>query len=140
MINKTYSELIKIPTFKGRFEYLKLCGIVGEETFGHNRYLNQSFYHSKEWKDFRKDIIVRDNGCDLGLAGYDIFDSIIIHHINPISVNDVINNTTLLLDKENVICVSETTHRAIHYSNENLFLPVQIERTKFDTCPWRNKK
>lgn len=140
MTNKTYSELIKIPTFKGRFQYLNLHGEVGFETFGFDRYLNQAFYKSNEWRRFRNSVIIRDNCCDLGVEGYDILNSkVIIHHINPITAEDIINRTDKLFSLENVICVTENTHRAIHYGDERIFLnekTLTIRRPN-DTCPWR---
>lgn len=135
---KTYSELSKIPDFMGRFEYLSLKGIVAEETFGFDRYLNQKFYRSREWHQLRNKIIVRDNGCDLGIPGRDIFDHIIIHHMNPLRVDDVVNSTDFLLNPEYLICVSSLTHNAIHYGDKNLIMPIDIiERKPNDTCPWR---
>ena len=138
-ISKTYSELIQLPTFKERFEYLKLNGMVGEETFGFDRYLNQAFYNSLEWKRFRRDIIVRDNGCDLGIDDREIGGMIIIHHLNPISMDDIIKkNVEVLLNPENVICVSTLTHQAIHYGDESLLNTTPIDRRKNDTCPWKH--
>jgi len=140
-MNKTYSGLIKLPSFEERYNYLKLNGSVGTETFGHNRYLNQQFYRSPEWRRFRREIIIRDNGCDLGMSGHDILSSkILIHHINPITVKDIINRSSLLFDKENVICVSEITHNAIHYSDDSLIISMPTERKPNDTCPWKNIK
>jgi len=137
--SKTYSELVKFQTFKERFQYLKLNGAVGEETFGFDRYLNQAFYNSLEWKRFRRDIIVRDNGCDLGIDDREIGGMIIIHHLNPISMDDIIKkNVEVLLNPENVICVSSLTHQAIHYGDENLLSTAPIERSKNDTCPWKH--
>jgi len=135
---KTYSELIKLPTFEERFRYLKLDGVIGEETFGFDRYLNQAFYSSKEWKKFRRDIIVRDMGCDLGIEDREIGGLIMIHHLNPIAIEDILKrNVEVLLNPENVICTSANTHRAIHYGDENLLIKAPVERTKNDTCPWR---
>lgn len=137
-IIKTYSQLIQLPTFEERFRYLKLDGVVGEETFGFDRYLNQVFYSSTEWKKFRRDIIVRDMGCDLGIEDREIGGLIMIHHLNPISLEDILKrNVEVLLNPENVICASANTHRAIHYGDENLLIKAPIERTKNDTCPWR---
>lgn len=133
---KTYSELITLPTYKERFNYLKLSGVVGKETFGHARYLNQIFYKSPEWKAFRRTIIIRDNGCDLGCEGYDIFGSVIIHHINPITKEDILNRSPKLLDPENAITTIDITHKAIHYGDENLLMTAPIERRKGDTCLW----
>lgn len=137
---KTYSELIKIPSFKERYNYLQLRGFVGKETFGHDRYLNQKLYKSDEWKRFRNKIIIRDNGCDLGCLGYEILEKIIIiHHINPITAEDIIRRDPSVFDSENVICTSLNTHNAIHYGDESLLITEPIERTKNDTCPWRQR-
>lgn len=139
MMNRSYSELITIPTFEERFEYLRLGGIVGEDTFGSHRYLNQTFYRSAEWRRFRREIIIRDMGCDLGIEDREIQGLIIIHHINPISIEDIINRRLeILFNRDNVICVSDMTHKAIHYGDESLLIKAPIERTKFDTCPWRH--
>lgn len=134
---RTYSELIQIPTFLGRFRYLKLGGRVGEDTFGHDRYLNQILYRSPEWKRFRREIIIRDNGCDLACEGYEIFGKILIHHINPITVEDVLNRHPNIFDPENVISTVLNTHNAIHYGDETLLITEPIVRTKNDTCPWK---
>lgn len=135
---RCYQELKGIPDFKGRYEYLKLLGSVGEITFGGNRYLNQSFYRSSEWKRVRNIVIVRDNGCDLGVDGYDIHGKIFIHHMNPLMIKDITNATEFLLDPEYLICVSHLTHNAIHYGDEDL-LPSNsiVERAPNDTVPWR---
>lgn len=135
---RTYSELIKLRTFEERYEYLKLNGKVGEETFGFDRYLNQIFYRSKEWASIRDRVIFRDNGCDLGVEGYDIYGRILIHHMNPITKADILERSDLLLNPEYLICVSKNTHDAIHYSDKNLLVTGPIERTKNDTCPWRH--
>lgn len=135
---KTYSELITIPTFEERFEYLKLDGQVGVETFGFNRYLNQAFYKSDEWLSIRDYVITRDNGCDLGMEGYEIYGRIIIHHINPITKDDIIQRSRILLDPENLITTIKRTHDAIHYGDSNLLMRAPIERRKNDTCPWRH--
>lgn len=138
MIIKTYSELITLPTFEERFQYLRLDGAVGEETFGFDRYLNQIFYKSTEWQDFRREIIIRDMGCDLGIEDRVIHNHIILHHINPITKEDILRrNINVLLNPDNVICVSHRTHQAIHYGDENLLTLVPKERTKNDTIPWR---
>lgn len=134
---RTYSELIKIPTFLERFKYLKLNGRVGVDTFGFDRYLNQTFYRSYEWKHLRNDIIVRDMGCDLGLEGYDIFDKILVHHMNPIGPDDIIHRSDYLLDPEFLICTSKLTHDAIHYGDEQILYQNPVIRTPGDTCPWR---
>lgn len=135
---KTYSELITIPTFEKRFEYLKLDGQVGIETFGFNRYLNQAFYKSDEWLSIRDYVITRDNGCDLGMEGYEIYGRILIHHINPITKDDIIQRSRILLDPENLITTVKRTHDAIHYGDSNLLMRAPIERRKNDTCPWRH--
>lgn len=139
MITKSYSELITLPTFEERYEYLKLDGIVGKETFGFDRHLNQMFYASKEWRRFRRDIIVRDMGCDLGISDREIKGPIYIHHINPIPKDALIKGRwDILLNPENCICVSFDTHNAIHYGDAGLLIPTEpIERKQNDTCPWR---
>lgn len=134
---KTYSELMTIPTFEERFEYLKLGGRVGEDTFGFDRYLNQTFYRSLEWKRIRDQVIVRDNGCDLAAEGYDICGKILIHHMNPITMRDIHDRSEILLNPEYMICTSLNTHNAIHFSDSNLLVTGPIERTPFDTCPWK---
>ena len=134
---RTYSELITIPTFEERFEYLKLNGSVGLETFGHDRYLNQILYNSPEWRRFRPEIIVRDNGCDLACEGYEIFGKILIHHINPITAQDILNRNSKVFDPENVITTVHNTHNAIHYGDKNLLITEPIERSRNDTCPWK---
>ena len=135
---KTYSELITIPTFEERFEYLKLDGQVGVETFGFNRYLNQVFYKSDEWLSIRDYVITRDNGCDLGMEGHEIYGRILIHHINPITKDNIIQRSRILLDPENLITTVKRTHDAIHYGDSNLLIKAPIERKKNDTCPWRH--
>lgn len=139
MKSKRYSELIKLQTFEERYEYLKLNGRVGEDTFGSSRYLNQSFYSSNEWRRFRRKIIIRDNGCDLGIEGREIPKGakLFIHHINPISVDDLCENTDLLMDPENVICCSYNTHQAIHFGDESILSLDIVERKPNDTIPWR---
>lgn len=134
---RTYSELIRLPTFEERFKYLQLNGLVGVETFGFDRFFNQQFYSSPEWKAIRDEIILRDNGCDLGIEGYDIHGRIYIHHMNPISVKDIINVTEYLLNPEYLICTTHNTHNAIHYGDESLLTLAPIERMPFDTCPWK---
>ena len=135
---RTYSELIKIPTFLERFKCLKLNGSVGVDTFGFDRYLNQTFYRSYEWKRLRNDVIVRDMGCDLGLEGYDIFDKILVHHMNPISLEDIEDKNPELFNPEYLICVSHDTHNAIHYGDEHLIIKTELkERRPNDTCPWK---
>ena len=135
---KTYSELIMIPTFEGRYEYLKLGGQVGVETFGFDRYLNQAFYKSDEWLSVRDYVIARDNGCDLGVEGYEIYGRILIHHMNPITKEDILQRSKFLLDPEYLITTVKRTHDAIHYGNNSIIFEGPIERRKNDTCPWRH--
>ena len=135
---KTYSELITIPTFEERFEYLQLKGSVGKDTFGYDRYLNQVLYRSPEWKRLRNQIIIRDGGCDLACDGYDIYDKVLIHHLNPITVEDVLARSRKVFDPDNLVCVSHNTHNAIHYGDMDLLVTGPIIRTKNDTCPWRH--
>lgn len=137
MSYKSYSELITIPTFLERFRYLKIGGLVGKSTFGYDRYLNQILYHSDEWKTFRRDIILRDNGCDLACEGFDIHGLMLVHHIDPITVQDILNRHPKVFDPENVILVSHNTHNAIHYGDESLLALGPIVRTPNDTCPWK---
>lgn len=137
MITKTYSELMSLPTFEERFSYLQLNGAVGEDTFGRNRYLNQILYHSEEWKRLRRQVIIRDEGCDLGCSDRRIYDRILVHHINPITVEDVLSKNPKVFDPENLICVSHITHNAIHYGDDNLLMKNPIERKPNDTCPWK---
>ena len=134
---RTYSELSKLNTFEERYQYLRLNGSVGEETFGFDRYLNQMLYRSQRWKRIRDKIIIRDNGCDLGIEGREIHGRIIIHHMNPIFVSDIEKESKFLLDPEYLIATTHNTHNAIHYGDENLLIKAPIERTKNDTCPWR---
>ena len=135
---RTYSELITIPTFEERFEYLQLKGSVGKDTFGYDRYLNQVLYRSPEWKRLRNQIIIRDGGCDLACDGYDIYDKVLIHHLNPITVEDVLTRSRKVFDPDNLVCVSHSTHNAIHYGDMDLLVTGPIIRTKNDTCPWRH--
>lgn len=135
---RTYSELIQLPTFEERFEYLRLDGSVGQATFGYDRYLNQILYNSPEWKRFRRDIIIRDNGCDLACEGYEIRGRIIIHHINTISIEDIVNRNPMVFDPENVITTTHNTHNAIHYGDKELLVTVPIERSANDTCLWKH--
>lgn len=138
-IIRTYSELIKLPTFKERFEYLKLGGVIGEETFGFDRYLNQMFYKSREWKKLRNDIIIRDNGCDLAMPDREIIDqTILIHHMNPITKEDILNMTDFVLNPEYLVCTILNTHNAIHYGNSDLLYQEPVIRYKNDMCPWRH--
>ena len=134
---RTYSELILLPTFEERFQYLKLNGEVGKNTFGFDRYLNQNFYRSAAWKRIRDQVIIRDNGCDLGINDRMIGNKILIHHMNPISSDDILNLTSILLNPEYLICVSHNTHNAIHYGDEDLLVKEPIIRYRNDTCPWK---
>ena len=135
---RTYSELSKLRTFKERYEYLKLSSVVGEDTFGYDRYLNQQFYKSMAWKRVRDQVIIRDNGCDLGIDDRYINSRIYVHHMNPITKSDIINLTDYLLNPEYLICVSKNTHDAIHYGSEELlYTNYMVERRPNDTCPWR---
>lgn len=135
---RRYSELVTLPTFEERFRYLKLTGGVGKATFGFDRYLNQSFYKSHEWKRLRNEIIVRDLGCEMGLEGYEIGGRILIHHMNPITDKDIIDNTNFLMNPEYLVCVSHEVHNAIHYGDESIFRRmVLVERRPNDTCPWK---
>lgn len=136
---KTYSELITIPTFEERFEYLQLKGSVGKDTFGYDRHLNQVLYRSPEWKRLRNQIIIRDCGCDLACEGYDIHSKVLIHHLNPITVEDVLARSRKVFDPDNLVCVSHNTHNAIHYGGVDLLVTGPIIRTKNDTCPWRHR-
>lgn len=135
---RTYTQLIKLPTFEERFEYLKLDGTVGEDTFGFDRYLNQIFYRSPEWKRVRDEVIIRDNGCDLGIPGHEIYGRILIHHMNPIAVKDILDRADILLNPEYLISTVHRTHNAIHYGNINLLPKGPIVRTPNDTCPWKH--
>ena len=135
---RTYSELIQLPTFEERFEYLRLNGSVGKDTFGFDRYLNQQFYGSSEWRRVRDQVILRDCGCDLGIEGYEIPSRVLIHHMNPISIEDLQSMSDLLMNPEYLICVSHRTHNAIHYGDESFIVTTPIERSQNDTCPWRH--
>lgn len=134
---KRYSEMITLPTFEERFEYLKLNGTVGVDTFGFDRYFNQRFYRSKEWKDIRDYIIIRDGCCDLGIDDRLITGRVLIHHMNPISVKDIEESSKYLLNPEYLVCVSHITHNAIHYGDKNLLIKEHVERRPNDTCLWR---
>lgn len=138
MIYKTYSKLIQLSTFKERFEYLKLSGQVGLETFGFDRIFNQVFYKSSEWRRIRREVMLRDNGCDLGISDREIHGKILIHHMNPITEKDIATRSEILLNPEYLITVSNNTHNAIHYGDEHLLVSdTLIERFQYDTCPWR---
>lgn len=134
---RTYSQLIKFETFEERFQYLKLDGAVGQATFGFDRYLNQQLYRSHEWKKVRDEVIVRDNGCDLAMKGFDIYGRVYVHHMNPILINDIRERSKFLLNPEYLICVSFDTHNAIHYGDESLLPREPVERTPNDTTLWK---
>lgn len=137
MIIRTYSDLIQLPTFEERFEYLRLDGKVGEATFGFDRYLNQLFYKSDEWRAVRDAVIIRDNACDLGMPDREIRGRILIHHMNPITKEDILRRSDILLNPEYLITTIKNTHDAIHYSDESLLIKAPVERRQYDTCPWR---
>lgn len=136
-IIRTYSELITLPTFIERYRYLRLGGKVGEETFGFDRWLNQMFYKDSDWLSSRDAVIVRDLGCDLGMPDREIKSRILVHHMNPITREDILRKTKFLLDPEYLICTMKNTHDAIHYGDENLLFKDPIVRTPYDTCPWK---
>ena len=136
---RTYSELVALPTFEERFRYLQLSGSVGAETFGFERYLNQRFYSSAEWKRVRDTVILRDNGCDLGIQDRVIGGKVVIHHMNPVTRDDILSQSDLLLNPEYLVCVSPETHNAIHYGDEGLLVPSSVvERKPNDTCLWKH--
>ena len=138
---RTYKELSRLKTFEERFNYLRLNGRVGKDTFGFDRIFNQMFYHlSKEWKRVRNEVIVRDNGCDLGVEDHEIYGRIIIHHMNPISLDDIREYSDFLINPEYLISTTHSTHNAIHYGDENLLIKAPIERRRNDTCPWKSVK
>lgn len=139
-MSKCYSELIALPTFIERYRYLKLNGVVGEDTFGFKRWLNQVLYTSSDWKSFRREIARRDNGCDLAVQGFEVYGPVIIHHIVPITYEDVLNRSKCLFDPENVILTQLRTHNAIHYGDESLLNIAPVERTPNDTCPWKGRR
>lgn len=134
---RTYSELIKFDTFIDRFNYLKLKGVVGAETFGFDRYLNQALYNSYKWKRARREVIKRDGACDLGVSGYEIFDYLVVHHMNPLSPEQIEDGDESIFDPEFLICTFGLTHKAIHFSDESLLPKGLIERRPNDTCPWK---
>ena len=134
---KTYSELSQLATFEERYRYLRLGGRVGKETFGFDRWINQMFYKDPEWLKVRDIVIMRDNGCDLGIEGREIYSRIIVHHMNPITKADILDRSKFLLDPEYLICTVKNTHDAIHYGDENLLITLPMERSPNDTCPWR---
>lgn len=137
-IIRTYSELITLPTFMERYKYLRIGGTVGTDTFGFDRYLNQAFYKSEEWKSIRRHVIIRDCGCDLGIEGHEIHERILIHHINPISEEDILGRSDFLLNPEYLISTSHRTHNAIHYGDDSILIDTPLERRKNDTCPWKH--
>ena len=134
---KNYTELSRLSSFEERYHYLQLKGSIGKETFGFDRFINQNFYRSREWKLVRDFVIVRDNGCDLGIDGREIRSKILIHHMNPIFENDIINRSDFLLNPEYLITTFLLTHNAIHFGDETLLITNTIDRCKNDTCPWR---
>jgi len=136
-MTRTYSELLELKTFKERFDYLKLGGRVGHETFGYDRYMNQVFYRSDRWKKVRNLVIVRDLGCDLGVDGYEIHGKILIHHMNPLTRSDIEIDGDYLLNPEFLICTTINTHNAIHYGDQKLYGRIPEERKRNDTCPWK---
>lgn len=138
MIIRTYTELISFQTFEERYRYLRLGGKIGEETFGLDRYINQRFYNSREWKSIRDYVITRDMGCDLAMEGREIYGKILIHHMNPITVDDILNRSEYLLDPEYLVCTVKNTHDAIHYGDDSLLVTEPITRSRNDTCPWRH--
>lgn len=137
MILRTYRELRRFSTILDRFDYLKLGGRVGSSTFGFDRYLNQTFYKSREWQQVRQAVILRDGGCDLGIEGYEIGRGLVVHHMNPITIDDILARKDEIFDPEFLICVSDRTHKAIHYGDAGLLPRDPVERKPGDTCPWR---
>lgn len=146
---RTYSELITLPTFEERFEYLRLDGQVGKETFGYDRYLNQMLYNSQDWRRFRNKIIIRDNACDLAHEEHEIPSwrdkdgrlrgpKILIHHINPVTMDDIVERRPMVFDPDNVITTIMSTHNAIHFGDASLLPKAPVERSRNDTCPWRH--
>ena len=136
-MERCYSELIQIPTFEERYEYLRLGGRVGEDTFGFDRYLNQKFYQSPEWKRVRRDVIIRDEGRDLAMKGYELYGNIFVHHMNPITSKDLLDVADWIMNPEFLVCVSKRTHDAIHYGDKSLLPQLPVERTPSDMCPWK---
>ena len=136
-LTRRYSEIRQLTNLKDRFEYLRIGGIVGDSTFGFNRYLNQTLYTTKRWRSVRDSVIIRDNGCDMGLEDYPIFGPVVIHHMNPMTIDDIVEGREWVFDPEYLICVSDRTHRAIHYGDENLLPKGLVQRSPDDTCPWK---
>lgn len=139
MMIRSYNELIQLSTFDERYNYLRLRGRVGEDTFGFDRIFNQMFYRSEEWQYIRNQVIIRDMGCDLGIPGREIFDRVLVHHMNPISIRDIRESTEFLMDPKYLITVSHVTHNAIHYGANNIFSLEHNERHMYDTCPWKKR-
>lgn len=137
MALRCYRELKRLPTFEERYEYLRIGGMVGESTFGFERYLNQMLYNSAAWRKVRDQVIIRDNGCDLGIDGFQIHDHILVHHMNPITVQQVEESAAEIFDPEFLICCSYPTHNAIHYGDKSLLLQLPAERQPNDMCPWK---
>lgn len=137
LTSRSYSELIQLRTFEERFEYLKLNGVLGSATFGFDRYINQAFYKSKEWRDVRRHVIIRDQSCDLGIEDRSICKGVVIHHMNPFTVDDVKDDWAYILDPEFLICTALSTHNAIHFGDEDSLVQIPKERRKGDTCPWK---
>ena len=136
MMIKSYSELKRFDMFEDRFEYVSLFGMVVESTFGFDRYINQKFYTSREWKEVRHHVILRDEGCDLGVFGYEINGGLVIHHINPMASDDIVHNEEWILNPEYLITTTSETHNAIHYGNKNLIRAKYVERFPGDTKLW----
>lgn len=136
MRTRSYAELRRFPTFEERFDYLKLDGVVGHSTFGFDRYINQQFYSSSEWKRARDVVILRDNGCDLGISGYEIHRGILVHHINPLISDDIIDHEEWILNPDYLITTTQNTHNAIHYGDKSLLPKVVLQRTRGDTKLW----
>lgn len=134
---RRYSELKKLDTFEDRYEYLRLRGVVGESTFGFDRYLNQMLYKSRQWREVRERVIIRDNACDLGMDDYDLYEMIIVHHMNPITIEDIKLNRSYIFNPEYLISTSSNTHNAIHYGDSTLLNNLPVERRPGDTIPWR---
>jgi hypothetical protein len=137
---RTYRELIRLKTFEERFEYLVLGGIVGRPTFGFDRWINQRFYHSTQWQEIRRDVIVRDNGCDLAMPGYEIHNRLVIHHMNPMIQDDILRGSPNAIDLEHLICTTHQTHNAIHYGDKSLLPKPFVERKPGDTQLWRRRR
>lgn len=134
---RTYSELIALPTFEERYDYLRLGGKVGEETFGFDRWINQKFYKDPKWLAARDQVIIRDEGCDLAIPGREIYGRILVHHMNPITMDDIVQRTEFLLNPEYLICTIKSTHDAIHYGDRTLLATGPVQRSRNDTCPWK---